>query len=60
MAQPDVLDSTLTDLAQALADVGLVLNILRQLRASADRLREPLKDELSQLIPLLIHTINLL
>jgi hypothetical protein len=60
MAQPDPLDDALTDLTQAWADIGLVLEILLQLRGSADRLRETLKDELGQLIPLLIHTINLL
>jgi hypothetical protein len=60
MAQPDPLDDTLTDLAQAFADISLVLDILRQLRRAGDRLREPLKDELGHLIPLMIRAINLL
>jgi hypothetical protein len=60
MAQPDPLDNALAELAQAFADIGLVLNIVRELRRNADRLREPLKDELGQLIPLMIRAINLL
>jgi hypothetical protein len=60
MAQPEDLDIALTDLAQAFADIGLVLNIVRDLRRNADRLREPLKDELGHMIPLLIRAMNLL
>jgi hypothetical protein len=60
MAQPDPLDDALTDLAQAFADIGLILNIVRELRRNADRLRDPLKDELGHLIPLMIRAMNLL
>jgi hypothetical protein len=60
MAQPDPLDDALTDLAQAFADIGLVLDVLRQLRRNADRLRAPLKDELGHLTPLMIRAMNLL
>jgi hypothetical protein len=60
MAQPDPLDDALADLAQAFADSGLILNIIRELRRNADRLRNPLKDELGHMIPLMIRAMNLL
>jgi hypothetical protein len=60
MAQPDPLDEALERLAQAFADLGTVVSIIRQLRQNGLRLQPMLADELRGHIVLLRDTIALL
>ena len=61
MAQEiDDLDEGLEQLAQLIADVGLVVSIMRQRIAAMDRLREPLKAELEALQGLIDQVMPLL
>jgi hypothetical protein len=60
MAQVDELDEGLEQPAQLFADVGLVVNIMRERIAGVDRLREPLKGELEVLQGLINQVLPLL
>jgi hypothetical protein len=60
MAQVDELDEGLEQLAQLFADVGLVVNIMRERIAGVDRLREPFQGELEALQGLINQVLPLL
>lgn len=60
MAQVDDLDKRLQQLEQQFADLGLIIRILRERIAGADRLREPLKGELEALQSLITQVLPLL
>jgi hypothetical protein len=49
MAQPGALDMALAQLAQSFADLGLVVDIIRQSRHNVPQLQRPLADELRDL-----------
>jgi hypothetical protein len=46
MAQPYALDGALDQLAQSVADLGVVVNVMRQFRPNAAGLQPVLADEL--------------
>jgi len=60
MAQVDDLDEGLHQLEQLLMDLSLVIRIMRQRIANADRLREPLRAELEALQALINEVMPLL
>jgi hypothetical protein len=60
MAQPDPLDVALEQLAQAFADLGTIISIIRQLRQNSQRLQPMLAGELRGVMVLLRDTIALL
>jgi hypothetical protein len=60
MAQTDVLDTALEELAQRLADLSLVVNTIREFRRNANRLRQPLADELRSVQVLITQVVGLL
>jgi hypothetical protein len=60
MAQPDALDVALAQLAQSFADLGLVVDIIRQSRHNVPQLQRPLADELRDLWALIAQVVDLL
>jgi hypothetical protein len=60
MRRPDELDNALKKLAQAFADVGIVLSVLRRFKRKADSLHQPLADELHTLQNLISRVLVLL
>jgi hypothetical protein len=59
-ARPDALDEVLESLGQLFADLGLVVRILQERRAAADRLRRPLAQQLEALPALIAQVLPLL
>jgi hypothetical protein len=56
----DELDEVLESLGQLFADLGLVVRILQERRAAADRLRRPLAQQLEALQALITQVLPLL
>lgn len=60
MAHPNELDDALQTLAQAFADIGLMLDVLQRLKNKANPLRGPLVDELHTIQELISRVLVLL